>query len=141
MLGLCKRAIHTRIYIVKNERYISIEKKIKKLKFNDTPVSENPDPQGNLVDPPENFGDFSEETQEKFLASLGPELQDLFHKGATGQIDEAEISKYMRNMSPEEIQRITDSPIFAQFLGSDSRFNIPSKLDPDVPLSRYNKLD
>lgn len=121
-------------FLRKNERFFQ-KKSSKNVKFDDT-FSENPDPEGKLAQPT-NIFDLNEESQEKFLASLGPELQDLYHKGAMGEIDEHEIAKYMRNMTPEEIQRITNSPAFTEFLGSDSKLNLPSSLDPDAPLSRY----
>jgi hypothetical protein len=101
-------------------------------KFREAP---NPDIGKDLPSPPGNF-DMSPEVQEKFLAALGPELQDIYHKGAVGELDDHAISKYMRNMTPEEIQRITESPAFADFLQSDPRFSIPPELDPDNPKSQ-----
>jgi len=124
--------------LLKNTRGFQKKSPTKRPKFN-TDIPEEFDPEKKLAEPVDML-DMSAESQEKFLNALGPELQDIYHKGAMGEIDEHEISKYMRNMTPEEIQRISTSPAFTEFLQSDPKFtNMPSQVDPDVPLSREDQ--
>lgn len=75
-------------------------------------IGEIPDmPDLNMADP---------EFQQKFIDTLSPELQDMFYKGARGEVSEYELSKYMRTqMTEQEMQRIAESPMFASAVAGE----------------------